>query len=173
MSYSLLWSSVNIKLYLIPMVQTPMAGDLCFRPMAGALCPRPLWLRPLCLKHLWLETYVRMLGTSLLFWYNKLVWRPMVSDTVYVPRGRSRISSWGEGWHIWENCAEAGAKIFGLFCVKNHDFTPKNNIFSNFRGVRDPPVTYPGSAYKTTTNHETTQTPTGTWTRDLASHRLI
>jgi len=26
-----------------------------------------------------------MLGTSLLFRYNKLVWRPMVSDTVYVP----------------------------------------------------------------------------------------
>ena len=172
MSYSLLWSSVNIKLYLIP-----MAGDLCFRPMAGALCPRPLWLRPLCLKYLWLETYVRMLGTSLLFWYNKLVWRPMVSDTVYVPRGRSRISSWGGGGggaHLRKlRRAEAGAKNFGLFCVKNHDFTPKNNIFSNFRGARDPPVTYPGSAYKTTTNHETTQTATGTWTRDLASHRLI
>ena len=26
-----------------------------------------------------------MLGTVLLFRYNKLVWRPMVSDTVYVP----------------------------------------------------------------------------------------
>jgi len=33
MSYSLLWLSIYIKLYLIPMVQTyvldPMAGDLC------------------------------------------------------------------------------------------------------------------------------------------------
>jgi hypothetical protein len=28
-----------------------------------------------------------------------------------------------------------GAKIFGVFLVKNHDFTPKNNIFSNFRGA--------------------------------------
>ena len=27
-----------------------------------------------------------------------------------------------------------GAKIFGVFRVKNHDFTPKNLIFSNFRG---------------------------------------
>ena len=27
-----------------------------------------------------------------------------------------------------------GAKIFGVFCVKNHDFMPKNLIFSNFRG---------------------------------------
>ena len=39
--------------------------------------------------------------------------------------------------------AEGGAKIFGIFHVKNHDFTPKNHIFSNFRGgarwVRPPP----------------------------------
>jgi hypothetical protein len=25
---------------------------------------------------------------------------------------------------------QGGAKIFGVFRVKNHDFTPKNNIFS-------------------------------------------
>jgi hypothetical protein len=30
--------------------------------------------------------------------------------------------------------AEGGAKILGVFRVKNHDFTPKNHIFSNFRG---------------------------------------
>ena len=30
--------------------------------------------------------------------------------------------------------AEGGAKNFGVFRVKNHDFTPKNYIFSNFRG---------------------------------------
>ena len=29
---------------------------------------------------------------------------------------------------------EGGAKIFGVFRVKNHDFTTKNHIFSNFRG---------------------------------------
>jgi hypothetical protein len=28
---------------------------------------------------------------------------------------------------------EGGAKIFGVFRVKKHDFTPKNHIFSNFR----------------------------------------
>jgi hypothetical protein len=46
--------------------------------------------------------------------------------------------------------AEGGAKIFGVFRMKNHDFTPKNHIFSNFRGggarrVRpplDPPLSY-------------------------------
>ena len=32
--------------------------------------------------------------------------------------------------------AEGGAKILGVFRVKNHGFTPKNHIFSNFRGVR-------------------------------------
>jgi hypothetical protein len=30
--------------------------------------------------------------------------------------------------------AEGGAKIFGVFRVKNHDFTPKNNIFSIAEG---------------------------------------
>ena len=35
--------------------------------------------------------------------------------------------------------AEGGAKVFGVFRVKNHDFTPKNHIFSNFRGAPSPP----------------------------------
>ena len=30
--------------------------------------------------------------------------------------------------------ADGGAKIVGVFRVKNHDFTQKNHIFSNFRG---------------------------------------
>jgi hypothetical protein len=30
--------------------------------------------------------------------------------------------------------AEGGANIFGVFRVKNHDFTPKNHIFSNCGG---------------------------------------
>jgi hypothetical protein len=33
---------------------------------------------------------------------------------------------------------KGGAKNFGVFRVKNHDFTPKNHIFSNFRGARAP-----------------------------------
>ena len=40
--------------------------------------------------------------------------------------------------------AEGGGKMFGVFRVKNHDFTPKNHIFSNFRGAHPPPS--PGSA---------------------------
>jgi len=28
--------------------------------------------------------------------------------------------------------------MFGVFHVKNHDYTPKNHIFSNFRGAHPP-----------------------------------
>jgi hypothetical protein len=42
--------------------------------------------------------------------------------------------------------AEGGAKIVGVFRVKNHDFTPKNHIFSNFRGARPRGAPPPGSA---------------------------
>ena len=31
---------------------------------------------------------------------------------------------------------QASTEIFGVFRVKNHDFSPKNNIFSNFTGGR-------------------------------------
>ena len=40
--------------------------------------------------------------------------------------------------------AEGDAKIFGVFRVKNHDFTPKNHIFSNFRGGAPPSGSAPG-----------------------------
>ena len=29
--------------------------------------------------------------------------------------------------------------MYGVFRVKNHDFTPTNHIFSNFRGAPPPP----------------------------------
>ena len=41
----------------------------------------------------------------------------------------------GGGAHLKKlHRAEGGANIFGAFRVKNHDFTPTNYIFSNFRG---------------------------------------
>ena len=43
--------------------------------------------------------------------------------------------------------AEGGAKMFGVFRVKNHDFTANNHIFSNFRvGARTGCALPPGSA---------------------------
>jgi hypothetical protein len=52
-------------------------------------------------------------------------------------RGGSRISSWG-GAHIKKMPrAEGGVKMFGVFRVNNHDFTPENHIFSNCGGRRE------------------------------------
>ena len=50
--------------------------------------------------------------------------------------------------------AEGSAKIFGVFRVKNYDFTPKTHIFSNFRGGAHwvhPPLNPP--LYYTNTLH--------------------
>jgi hypothetical protein len=41
----------------------------------------------------------------------------------------------GVGAHLKElRRAEGDAKFFGVFRVKNHDFTAKNHILSNLRG---------------------------------------
>ena len=59
------------------------------------------------------------------------------------------------GAHLKIICrAEGGVEILGVFRVKNHDFMPKNHIFSNFRGTRTgcaPPP--PGSAPACNTHH--------------------
>ena len=53
-----------------------------------------------------------------------------------IPQGRIQDFKLG-GAHLKKlRRAEGGAKMFGVFRVKNHDFTPKNLIFSNFRGGR-------------------------------------
>ena len=45
-----------------------------------------------------------------------------------------QVRGGGGGAHLKKlRRAEGGANIFGVFRVKNHDFTPKNH-FSNFRG---------------------------------------
>jgi hypothetical protein len=44
----------------------------------------------------------------------------------------------GGGAHLKKlRRAEGGAKIFGVFRVKNHGFTPKNNIFPILGGARE------------------------------------
>jgi hypothetical protein len=65
----------------------------------------------------------------------------------YLNQGRIQDFKLG-GAHIKKlRRAEGGAKNFGVFRVKNHDFTPKNLIFSNFRGgarrVRPTPLDPP------------------------------
>ena len=59
----------------------------------------------------------------------------MLTSIVYI-QGRIQDFKLGGGAHLKKlRRAEGGAKIFEVFRVKNHDFTPKNHIFSNFRGV--------------------------------------
>jgi len=45
---------------------------------------------------------------------------------------QGRIQDFKLGWAHLKimRRAEGGANIFGIFRVKNHDFTPKNHIFS-------------------------------------------
>jgi hypothetical protein len=52
---------------------------------------------------------------------------------------QGRIQDFKLGWAHQKKLrrAEGGANIFGVFRVKNHDFTPKNLIFSNSGGRRE------------------------------------
>ena len=55
-------------------------------------------------------------------------------------QGRIQDFKLGGGAHLKKlRRAEGGAKIVGVFRVKNHDFTPKNHILSNFKGGRRVP----------------------------------
>ena len=65
----------------------------------------------------------------------------------YIPGEDPGFQARGCGLKKKMRRAEGGAKIVGVFREKNHDFTPKNHIFSNFRGgarrvrpLLDPPL---------------------------------
>jgi hypothetical protein len=52
-------------------------------------------------------------------------------------QGRIQDFKLGGGAHLKKlRRAEGGAKIVGVFRVKNHDFTPKNHIFPILGGGR-------------------------------------
>jgi hypothetical protein len=148
------------------MSKTPMAQTIMFEtPMTGNLCSKHL-CRYVCSSKLCLELacFSDTINLSGDLWFQTLSMYPGADPGFQV----------GGGGHIWENCAEQREvqKSLGYFVWKITILRPKIIFFPILGGCATP-VTYPGSAYKTTTNHETTQTPTGTWTRDLASHRLI
>ena len=49
-----------------------------------------------------------------------------------------QVRGGGGGTHVKKlRRAEGGAKIVEVFRVKNHDFTPKNHIFSKCGGRRE------------------------------------
>ena len=55
-------------------------------------------------------------------------------------QGRIQDFKLGDGLKKKLRRAEGGAKIFGVFRVKNHDFTPKNYIFSILWGAGCAPL---------------------------------
>ena len=58
-------------------------------------------------------------------------------DTPATSQGRIQDFKLG-GAHLKKSRrAEGDAKNVGVFCVKNHDFTTKNHIFSNCEGRRE------------------------------------
>ena len=64
--------------------------------------------------------------------YDLLFYIAYMSHTGLSASTQGRIQDFklGGGAHLKKLCrAEGGAKIFGVFRVKNHDFTPQNNIF--------------------------------------------
>ena len=72
---------------------------------------------------------------------NDCIVEPQHRISHFLDRDGSRISTQGGGGANLKKLrrAEGGANIFWVFCVKNHDFTPKNHIFSNFSGASPPP----------------------------------
>jgi hypothetical protein len=61
-----------------------------------------------------------------------------ISSSLIHIQGRIQDFKLGGGAHLNKlRRVEGGANIFGVFRVKNHDFTPKNHIFSNCEGRRE------------------------------------
>ena len=61
--------------------------------------------------------------------------RGLYRTVLYKPGADPGFQVRGGGAHLKKlRRAEGGAKIFGVLRVKNHDFTPKNHIFSNCGG---------------------------------------
>ena len=57
----------------------------------------------------------------------------IISDLIYHLQGRIQDFKLGGGAHLKKlRRAEGGAKIVGVFRVKNHDFTPKKSYFYQF-----------------------------------------
>jgi hypothetical protein len=81
------------------------------------------------------------------------------NDILLFPeQGRIQDFKLGGGAHLKKmRRAEGGANFFLIFRVKNHDFTPKNHIFFNFKGgarrVR-PPGSAPAECTKYPCNNK-------------------
>ena len=100
-----------------------------------------------CSYTTWLFITIKIYRKSVILIYNYFIYlcQVLIYDTLEIPntiwyheciyQGQIQNFKLGGGVHLKKlRRAEGGGKIFGVFRVKNHDFTPKNLIFSNFRG---------------------------------------
>jgi hypothetical protein len=61
-----------------------------------------------------------------------------IQENAISHQGRIQDFKLGGGAHLKKlRRGEGGTNIFGVFRVKNHNFTPKNHIFSNCGGRRE------------------------------------
>jgi hypothetical protein len=70
--------------------------------------------------------------------------------------------------YMFSNCG-GRREIFGVFRAKNHDFTPKNHIFSNFRPGAPPPWIRPCNIPVTTSTKMNIASVTKSLTSVLAA----
>ena len=83
-------------------------------------------------KHLQQIFHRKIYQNFNLLLYSDMAWSR--SSDIYI--GQGRIQDFKLGGGALKTIAPSGwrREIFGVFRVKNHDFTPKNHIFSNFIG---------------------------------------
>jgi hypothetical protein len=109
-------------------------------PVCGVMYSIQLYLIPLSVS-----CGISVVPPPVLLFFSPLKLIPMPRSSLY----QGRIQDFKlRGAQLKKlRRAEGGANIFGVFRVNNHDFTPKNHIFSNFRGgarrVRPPPGSAP------------------------------
>jgi hypothetical protein len=90
----------------------------------------------------------RALSALIFLWHIMILRRPCgisdVDEVLFEWSNQGRIQDFKLGGALKQIAPSGGRREnVWVFRVKNHDFTPKNHIFSDFRGVRPPP---PGSA---------------------------
>ena len=90
------------------------------------------------LKQVWLYKSIAVLHLKNWIVCYRTVSNYTGADPWFQDRGGGALKKWHR--------VEGGTKFFGVFRVKNHDFMPKNHIFSNFKGGACQVCPPPGSA---------------------------
>jgi hypothetical protein len=117
------------KCVRLDMVISTNSSGTCFIQSSFWIkaCILKSWVNGFCMTLKVPSIYHLLADWRRLSWSSvaNMMWR--LVPTVISPTKKSS--------HCRKSASIGGAKIFGVFRVKNHDFTPKkNHIFTNFRG---------------------------------------